>query len=159
MAERVFTQVYVAVGALIEKEGKFLLVQEARGESAGKWNHPAGWLDVGEDPVKGAIREVKEETGYDFNPEHIIGIYSRVKPEARNAECGLGHNFKVIYTGTISGEGSGHSSEIAATGWFTSAEIEDMNRRGKIRHPDMLPSIKDYMARKRYPLDVVNHFS
>ena len=68
MAERVFTQVFGVVGAIIEKEGKILLVKEAGTHDKGKWNQPAGWIDVGEDPIEMVKRELKEETGLDFNP-------------------------------------------------------------------------------------------
>ena len=57
MAERVFTQTFGVVGALVEKDGKILLVKEAKATADnGKWNIPAGWLDVGENPI-GGVKE------------------------------------------------------------------------------------------------------
>ena len=53
----------VIVGGVIQKDGKFLLVQEAQEKCRGKWNIPAGQLDPNETIFDGAKREIKEETG------------------------------------------------------------------------------------------------
>lgn len=68
---RCFTQPFVVVGAIIEKNGKFLLVREGLTDRPdyGKWNQPAGWLDLGEDPIAGAKREVEEETDLHLLPQ------------------------------------------------------------------------------------------
>ena len=55
----------VIVGGIIEKEGKYLLVQEAKKKCYEKWNVPAGHLDFNESLKQGAIREIKEETNLD----------------------------------------------------------------------------------------------
>ncbi|MFP4022650.1 MAG: NUDIX domain-containing protein, partial [Candidatus Paceibacterota bacterium] len=83
--ERVLTQTFGVVGAIIEKEGEFLLVKETEaGPDQGKWNHPAGWIDVGESPLEAVKREVQEETGYSFSPEGLLGIYSLMRNDIEN---------------------------------------------------------------------------
>ena len=69
----------VVVGGIVEKDGKVLLVQEAKERCYGKWNIPAGGLEINESLVEGAIREIKEETGCDVE---ITGLLSLV-----NARC------------------------------------------------------------------------
>ena len=98
--ERIFTQTFGVVGAIIEKDGKILLVQETKPAVKGMWNHPAGWLDVKENPLDAVKREVKEETGFDFAPENVLGIYSFAKPEAGVVH----HAVKIIFIGKILGE-------------------------------------------------------
>ena len=71
--------VKVIVGAVIEKEGKYLLVQEAKESCRGKWNLPAGHLDPGETMADGAKREAKEETGCEVELTGVCQIGSRVK--------------------------------------------------------------------------------
>lgn len=58
---------HVAAVALIH-DGKILM---GRRRDNGKWTNPGGHLEKGEDPLKGAIREVKEETGLDLNSNQI----------------------------------------------------------------------------------------
>lgn len=53
----------IVIGGLIEKDNKFLLVQEAKENCKGKWNIPAGHIEVNESVIDCLKREVKEETG------------------------------------------------------------------------------------------------
>ena len=68
---------HVVVGGVVEKEGKFLLVQEAKEKCYGKWNIPAGHLDFGESITEGAKREIKEETGCDVELTGIVNVANR----------------------------------------------------------------------------------
>jgi len=153
MAQRVFTQTFGVVGAIMEKDGKFLLVQETKPAVKGMWNHPAGWIDVEENPLEAVKREVKEETGYEFEPQHILGIYSLAKPEAGI----IHHAIKIIYIGKILGEqGQYWEHEISQTKWFTPEEIEAMDLH-TLRDKDIKTMIKDYISGKKYPLDLLTH--
>ena len=64
----------VIVGGIIEKNGKYLLVQEAKKKCYKKWNFPAGHLDFNESLEQGAIREIKEETGCDVELNGVCYI-------------------------------------------------------------------------------------
>ena len=55
----------IVIGGLIEKN-KFLLVQEAKEKCKGKWNIPAGRMEVNESVIDCLKREIKEETGCDI---------------------------------------------------------------------------------------------
>ncbi len=68
----------VIVGGIIEKNGKYLLVQEAQKKCYKKWNFPAGHLDFNESLEQGAIREIKEETGCDVELNGVCYIANRV---------------------------------------------------------------------------------
>lgn len=153
MTERVFTQTFGVVGAILEKDGKFLLVQEIKPAVKGMWNQPAGWLEVGENPIEAVKREVKEETGFDFEPKNILGIYSLSK--TRN-EAGH-HGVKIIFLGKISDEQGKHwEDEISEVKWFTPEEIENMDL-ATLRDLDIKKMIKDYLVGKKYPLDILTH--
>ena len=68
----------VIVGGVLEKDGKYLLVQEAKEKCYKKWNIPAGHLDFNESIKQGAIREIKEETGCDVELNGILYIGNRI---------------------------------------------------------------------------------
>lgn len=68
----------VIVGGIIEKEGKYLLVQEAKKKCYEKWNFPAGHLDFNESLKQGAIREIKEETGCDDKLDGVCYVANRI---------------------------------------------------------------------------------
>lgn len=68
----------VIVGGIIEKDGKYLLVQGAKKKCYQKWNFPAGHLDFNESLTQGAIREIKEETGCDVQLNGICYIANRI---------------------------------------------------------------------------------
>lgn len=68
----------VIVGGIIEKEGKYLLVQEAKKKCYEKWNFPAGHLDFNESLEQVAIREIKEETGCDVKLDGVCYVANRI---------------------------------------------------------------------------------
>ena len=154
MGKRVFTQTFGVVGALIEQGDKFLLVKESLGkdEDAGKWSHPAGWIDVGEDPIEAVKREVKEETGYDFEPTHVVGVYSLVRRESDPAR----HAIKIIFTGKIHGEQESLAEDVSDAKWFSAYEIEAMDA-DTLRDVDIKKMVDDYIEIERHPLGLLEH--
>ncbi|MBI3420676.1 MAG: NUDIX domain-containing protein [Candidatus Sungbacteria bacterium] len=155
--ERVFTQTFTVVGAIIEQDGKILLVKEAAGHDKGKWNQPAGWVDPGENPFVAVKREIKEESGLDFEPQAVLGIYSIVKKRLEGkVAAGVPHGFKIIYTGSIRGETNTDYGDTVEARWFTPAEIEAMDQ-DTLRDQDIKQEVADYFAGKKYPLDLIHH--
>ena len=71
----------VIVGGIIEKNGKYLLVQEAKEKCYKKWNFPAGHLDFNESLQQGAIREIKEETGCVVELNGVCYIANRIRED------------------------------------------------------------------------------
>lgn len=161
MTQRYYSQVFGVVAAIIEKEGKYLLVKESglKRVSSGKWNHPAGWIDVGENPLSAVAREVLEETGYSFTPTRVIGLYSlycsHMDDDATERIGGVPHAIKILYTGTIDDSSqsalAGDTSEI---GWFTKAEILALPN---LRDPDIPRIIEDFERGQQFPLEIVAH--
>ena len=69
------------VAAIIEQDGRFLLVEEETPDGL-RLNNPAGHLDFGESPAVACVRETLEETAYDFTPTSLLGVYMS-SPAAR----------------------------------------------------------------------------
>lgn len=148
---------FVVVAVIIEKDGKIMLVQEA-GTDRGQWNHPAGWLDKGENPVAAAKREAEEETGLQVEITHLLGVYSFLKP-ARVTEVKIdNHSVKLVFVGkVVGGEIKLNPEEIMDAKWFTPEEIYGMKEM-MLRDMDIKNEVRDYVAGKRYPLEAVHHF-
>jgi len=64
----------VTVAAIIERDGRFLLVEERTVEGL-KLNNPAGHLDPGESLQQAVVRETLEETTRQFSPDRLVGVY------------------------------------------------------------------------------------
>lgn len=148
---------FVVVGAIIEKGGKILLVREVKKVAKDQWNHPAGWVELGENPIEAVKREVKEETGFDFRPTHILGFYSLFTKKLKKKFNVTPHPLKIIFLGNISDQKIEELyDDISETRWFSPEEIEKMNKNA-LRDLDIKKMIKDYFAGKRYPLDLLTH--
>src|SRR3989338_7280237 len=156
MTERVYTQTFCAVGGIIEREGKILLVKEAATSDKGKWNMPAGWLDVGENPLHAVVREVKEETGLDFEPEHLVGVYSLVRKDHEKSPGVMPHAVSLFFCGHISGTLMQPNDEIAELRWFSPEEIQSMDQSA-LRSLNIKQRVRDYFDGKRHPLDIIYH--
>lgn len=100
----------VDVRTAVIRDNQILLVKEI---SDGKWAMPGGWLDVGDVPSEGAVREAKEESGFDVKPTKVIGVYDANRNSGR---LELFHAIKIVYLcEIISGE---------ATPSFETPEVE-----------------------------------
>lgn len=75
MKQELNTKVEVVAGAVIKRAGKYLLLQEKKPKAYGLWNFPAGKVNIGESLEEAAIRETKEESGYDIKLIKEIAIF------------------------------------------------------------------------------------
>jgi len=155
--KRDVSQPFVVIGAIIEKKGKILLVREVKKMVKGQWSHPAGWLEMGEDPIEAVKREVKEETGFDFTPTYILGVYSLLIKSLQKKFNVTPHPLKIIFLGNIFEQKKGELyDDISETKWFTPEEIYQMDIN-TLRDMDIKKMVKDYFAGKFYPLDLLTH--
>lgn len=123
----------VVAACLIKKDNKYLLVQESQPIAYGLWNLPAGHVDKGEKIREAAIREAKEETGYDVK---LIKEVAILHEEATNA---VKHIFSANIVG---GKISINNDEILDVKWLTFEEVKTINENGKIRRPWVWDIIK-----------------
>lgn len=157
MTKRVFTQTFGVVGAVLEKDGKILLVKEAENFDVGKWSHPAGWIDIGEDPTEAAKREVLEESGYEIELTGLLGIYSLVRKDAAAYVSDTPHAIKLIFKGKLLNDRPKQLHEdVSETKWFAPEEIEAMDST-TLRDVDIKQMVKDYFAGKESPLNILTH--
>lgn len=122
--ENNYLKIGVVAGCLIEKDGKFLLVQEKKPQAYKLWNLPAGRVEEGCTIAETAVKEAKEETGYDVEIIREIAVLH--KEGGRN----VGHYFEAKIVG---GNIKINKEEILDVQWFSSEEIVDMNEHNKLR--------------------------
>jgi 8-oxo-dGTP pyrophosphatase MutT (NUDIX family) len=140
----------VTVAAVIERDGRFLLIEEHTPEGL-RLNNPAGHLDPGESPEQGCARETLEETAHNFTPTALVGIYlSRFQRGDEDITY-----LRFAYCGTVGECDPTRSLDtgIVRTLWLTAEEIRqsaDLHRS-----PLVLRCMEDYLAGKRFPLELV----
>ena len=142
---------HVTVAAVVERDGKFLLVEEETDEGI-RFNQPAGHLERDETLLEAVVREALEETGYAFDPKFIVGIYNW-RNEAKDITY-----LRFAFGGEIVGHDAGRKLDagIIAAHWLTLDEIRALKDRH--RSPLILRCCEDLLAGKRYPLDLLVHY-
>lgn len=142
----------VTVAAVIERGGRYLLVEEHTPEGL-KLNNPAGHLDPGESPALGCAREVLEETTHLFTPTALVGVYlSRFQRPATGEDITY---LRFAFCGEL-GEALPERSldhGIVRTVWMTPEEVRASVERH--RSPLLLRCMEDHLAGRRFPLDAV----
>ena len=139
----------ITVAAVVERAGRFLIVQE-RAARRVVLNQPAGHLEDGESLLQAVVRETLEETGYSFVPEAVTGVYLWQSPAERSF-------LRVAFAGTVGDRADGASLDraIIRTAWITREQLRE--RAVELRSPLVLHCIDDYLRGARYPLEVLNH--
>ena len=74
-------QLDLGVAAIVLRNSKILLVQEAQGNYTGKWGLPKGYVNSGELPADAVVRELHEECGVLGTVTGICGIRECVRNE------------------------------------------------------------------------------
>ena len=138
----------VTVAAVIERGGRFLLVEE-RIDGRIVLNQPAGHLDSGESLLAACRREVLEETAHRFEPSGLVGIY-RWHYAAREVTF-----LRFCFSGQIKGvEDRALDREIVALHWLTEGEVK--SRQAEHRSPLVQKCVDDFVAGRHFPLDVLS---
>ncbi len=140
------------VAAVIERDGKFLLVEEETDEGV-RFNQSAGHLDEGESLYDAVIRETLEETAHHFVPRFIVGVYQWQRP-ARDATQQITY-LRFAFGGEITGEVAGRALDtgILRAAWMSLDEIEA--ERARHRSPLVMQCITDYLAGRQYSLELI----
>ena len=141
----------LTVAAVVERDGRFLVVEERPpGSAEFVWNQPAGHVDPGESLLDAVVREVREETGLRFAPSSLVGVYQLLARSGRDY-C------RFSFAGTVPDDVEAQAEdpeEILACRWLTRDEIA----AGRPRSSVVVRCVDDYLAGVRLPLGAVTHF-
>lgn len=135
----------LTVAAVISRGGRFLVVEERDGGRL-VFNQPAGHVEPGESLLDAVRREVREETGLDFTPVALVGIYQL---RARNGKdyC------RVCFRGTVpeGAEARPEDPDILGCRWLSRADLA----LAPLRSGLVLRCVDDALAGASYPLSLV----
>lgn len=138
----------VTVATIVEREGRFLVVEEET-RAGRKLNQPAGHLESGESIAAGAARETLEETGWEVQPMHLVGIYTWSPQD--NAATFVRFAFAATALRHEPDRPLDHG--IVRALWLSYDEL--VARRHNHRSPLVLRCVDDYRAGHRWPSDVI----
>ena len=138
----------VTVAAVVERDGRFLVVEE-RVSGRLVLNQPAGHLEDAETLLAAAIRETREETAWRFIPDAVVGTYLWRNPA----------NGRSFLRFAFCGEVDDHRPQqaldtgIERTLWLSHEEL--LARSARLRSPLVMRCCEDFLMGKRQPLDSI----
>lgn len=140
---------HVTVACVIEREGRFLLVEETTADGAVVFNQPAGHLERDESLAEAALREVMEETGWEVELLGVVGVALYTAPS----------NGVTYHRTTFHARPLQHHPErpldhgIIGPRWMSLAEMKAASAR--MRSPLVIKTVEHYLAGNRYPLELL----
>lgn len=147
----------VTVAAIIEQNGRFLLIEEHTPEGL-KLNNPAGHLDPGESPQQACAREALEESAHLFTPTFLVGLYlSRFQRNLPHTHSIEDVTYLRFAFGGDLGAFQPHlnlDQGIVRTLWLSPEEIRASSEHH--RSPLVLQCMEDHLQGQRYPLEMVH---
>lgn len=140
-------KIHLTVAAVIEKHGRYLVVEELVGGRE-VINQPAGHVEPGEALRDAVMREMLEETAWQFTPVAIVGVYLWTHPEKDE------RFLRVVYSGHCHDFDSKRELDtgILRTLWLSQAELKA--RQDSLRSPMVLRAIADYRDGVRFPVNM-----
>lgn len=138
----------VTVAAVIERDGRYLMVKETAEAGLIAYNQPAGHLEANESLVEAAIRETREETGWSLIPDAVTGLYLYTSPFNQLTYL------RVCFSGTAlppTGQPVLDDGIIDAL-WLSRDELNLLPLRSEL----VIRCIDDYQAGAAYPLSMLH---
>ncbi len=144
-------QPHVTVATVVERDGRFLLVEEmCHGQVV--INQPAGHLEADESLMEAAIRETLEETRWNIEISGVLGL-SLYKSTSNETVY-----HRTTFIGKVIGEQTNAKLDdgIIQPLWLTPDQIKE--RRADLRSPLVLQAVEQYLAGQHYPLEIVGDY-
>jgi ADP-ribose pyrophosphatase YjhB (NUDIX family) len=134
-----------AASAIVVNDAGRILLQRRTDNAL--WSIPGGAMEVGESIAETVVREVKEETGLEVEPERLVGIYSNPKHVVEYADGEIRQQFSICFACRLVGGQLATSDESSEVGFFAPAEVEAMPV-----HPSIRLRIRHYLERRHDPV-------
>jgi len=134
----------VAVGAVVVRDGRVLLVQRGQEPSEGLWTFPGGVLELGETLEEAAAREVWEECGLRIQPRKVFVVVDRILHDPMGR---VEYHYVIVdmLADYVDGEPK-PASDIRQAGWFTAEEAMGLSLTKGV-----LPLVREALAEAEDP--------
>ena len=139
----------VTVAAIVQRDGRFLFVEERDNQGRLVINQPAGHLEVGETLIEAVIREAAEETAWRIEPNALVGVYVWGKPDRSVTYLRIALAAEAIHEV----QGQALDEGIERVLWLNREEL--LARESQHRSPLVLQCVDDYLTGARHSLDVL----
>ena len=143
-----FWQPDVTVATVVVRDGRLLCVEE-RSNGHLVINQPAGHLEPDESLLEAALRETREETGWNVRITHLVGAYQWKAPETGR------HYLRFAFAAEPVDEIRGATLDegIVRAMWLTPQELQAEVARH--RSPLVWSTVADFLGGNRHPLSLV----
>ncbi|MFD9627270.1 NUDIX hydrolase [Peribacillus muralis] len=140
----------LVVSVTIVDDEDVLLIKENKPTAFGKWNFPSGRIEYGEDILRAARMEVKEETGFEIKLVNTTGIYHFVS--STNDQVILFHFTGKIIGGALKLE----EDKIVDSKWIKVSDLIKLDKK-ELREASVLNRIIENLRKENvYPISIYN---
>ncbi|MBN8766474.1 MAG: NUDIX hydrolase [Thiobacillus sp.] len=141
---------HIVVAAVVERDGKFLFVEEHTAEGL-RLNQPAGHWERGEALTDAVRRETLEESAHHVEPTALLGCYTTHYPRRDITYL------RFAYACKVTGFDPGRMLDdgIVRALWLTPGELaaSPIPHRSRL----VMRCVEDHLAGRHFPLDFVSH--
>jgi ADP-ribose pyrophosphatase YjhB (NUDIX family) len=142
----------VTVATIVERDGRFLVVEEET-RNGTELNQPAGHLEIGETVPAAAIRETLEETGWHVIPTALVGVYRWQTPGDQTTFVRFAFAADARRHDAARPLDDGSVRAL----WLTYEDLAA--QRPRHRSPLVLRCVDDYRAGRRWPVGFVTEIA
>lgn len=140
--------IVLVVSVSVIKDGAVLIIKENKPNAINKWNFPSGQIEMGEDILYAAKREVKEETGLDVQLTKTTGVYNFIS--SSQDQVIMFHFVGEVIGGYINLTEDG----IIDSNWVSESDLVKFND-DELRNPSVIKQIVNCLINKSfYPIHV-----
>ena len=110
--------------AVLNDAAELLLIRRA---DNGNYALPGGAMDFGESLTETAIRECREETGYEIEIDGLVGVFTNPGHVVHyNSNNEVRQEFAVVYHGHLTGGAAKHNDEATEIIWVPLPQAADL---------------------------------
>jgi ADP-ribose pyrophosphatase YjhB (NUDIX family) len=102
----------VDIRSVVMKDNQILLVKE---KADGAWSLPGGWADIGLSPSEIAVKETKEESGFEVEPVRILAVLDKSKHDHPASPY---HTYKIFILCKLTGGRASEGIETDGVDFF-----------------------------------------